>query len=354
MASLNLKNLSFDELAAALAPASPTRTALLKVFAQVFAHGAQDVETVARARQVPRAVAQLLRAEGSLPRLTVLERRRAADGFVKYLFASPEGGRFEAVRIPIFDEKYIVCVSSQVGCAMACDFCMTGKLGFQRNLQAWEILDQVLQIRDEADRPVRGVVFMGMGEPLLNYNAVMKAASVMCHPAGLAISGKAITLSTVGIVPMVKRYIREDHPYRLAFSLTSAIPDKRVKVLPVEGTYPLPELVEVIREYAASRKGRAMLAYVVIQGFNTGREDAEALRDTFAGIPIMVDLIDVTDPTGKYLPPGDEELKAFRDHLQVVKAPIARRYSGGKDIGAACGTLSASSYGGEVLPVAGS
>ncbi|MEN9800458.1 MAG: hypothetical protein RL653_4155 [Pseudomonadota bacterium] len=351
MAPLNLKNLSFDELAAELAPAAPSRTAVLKVFAQVFAHGAQDVETVARAPQVPRAVAQRIRDHGVLPKLSVLERRRASDGFVKYLFESPEGGRFEAVRIPLFDEKYIVCVSSQVGCAMACDFCMTGKLGFQRNLQAWEILDQVLQIRDEADRPVRGVVFMGMGEPLLNYNQVIKAASVMCHPAGLAISGKSITLSTVGIVPMVKRYIREGHPYRLAFSITSAIPSKRGKVLPVENTYPLPELVEAIREYTASRRARAMLAFVVIQGFNTGREDAEALRDAFAGIPIMVDLIDVTDPTGKYLPPGDAELKAFRDHLQVVKAPIARRYSGGKDIGAACGTLSASSYGGELLAV---
>ena len=350
MAPLNLKNVTLDELAAVLAPAAPTRTAVLKVFAQVFAHGAQDVETVARAPQVPRAVAQVLRADGVLPKLEVLERRRAADGFVKYLFQSPEGGRFEAVRIPIFDEKYIVCVSSQVGCAMACDFCMTGKLGFQRNLQSWEMVEQVLRVREEADRPVRGVVFMGMGEPLLNYNQVMKAASVMCHPAGLAISAKAITVSTVGIVPMVKRYVREEQPYRLAFSITSAISSKRGQVLPVESTHPLPELVEAIREYTVARRARAMLAYVVIRGFNTGREDAEALRDTFAGIPIKVDLIDVTDPTGKYEPPDDAELKAFRDHLQVVGAPVARRYSGGKDIGAACGTLSASSYGGEVLP----
>jgi 23S rRNA (adenine2503-C2)-methyltransferase len=353
VAPLNLKNVTLEELAAVLAPAAPSRTALLKVFAQVFAHGAQDVETVARAPQVPRAVAQVLRADGVLPKLEVLERRRAADGFVKYLFQSPEGGRFEAVRIPLFDEKYIVCVSSQVGCAMACDFCMTGKLGFQRNLQAWEMLDQVLRIREEADRPVRGVVFMGMGEPLLNYHQVMKAASVMCHPAGLAISAKAITVSTVGIVPMVRRYVREEQPYRLAFSITSAIPSKRAKVLPVEGTHPLPELVDAIREYTQARRARAMLAYVVIAGFNTGQEDAEALRDTFAGIPIKVDLIDVTDPTGTYHPPGEAELKAFRDHLQVVKAPVARRYSGGKDIGAACGTLSASSYGGEVLPTAG-
>jgi 23S rRNA (adenine2503-C2)-methyltransferase len=151
------------------------------------------------------------------------------------------------------------------------------------------------------------------------------------------------------VVPAIRRYIREEHPYRLAFSVTSAIPEKRVQVMPVQNANPFPDLVEVIREYATVRRERAMIAYVVIKGFNTGREDAEALRDVFAGIPIKIDLIDVTDPTGKYQPPEADELKAFRDHLQIVGAPIARRYSGGKEIGAACGTLEASSYGGEIL-----
>jgi 23S rRNA (adenine2503-C2)-methyltransferase len=154
------------------------------------------------------------------------------------------------------------------------------------------------------------------------------------------------------MVPAIRKYTREGHPYRLAFSITSAIPEKRLQVMPVEKTHPLPELVEAVREYATTRKERAMLAYVMIKGFNTGREDAEALLKAFEGIPIKVDLIDVTDPTGRYQPPDAEELAAFRSHLQVLKAPIARRYSGGKDIGAACGTLEASSYGGTVLPPA--
>ncbi len=347
---LNLKTVSLPELEQALAPLSPTPTAVRKVFASVFAHGADSVEAVGQAPQVPKRVADWLRENAELPRLRVVERRKAEDGFVKYLFDSPLGGRVEAVRIPIFDEKYIVCVSSQVGCALACDFCMTGKLGFQRNLRTWEILDQVLQVRAEADRPVRGVVFMGMGEPLLNYVEALRAAQVMSHPAGLAISGTSITFSTAGMVPAIRRYTREGHPYRLAFSVTSAIPEKRAQVLPIEKAHPLPELVEAIREYATVRRERAMIAYVAISGFNLGREDALALKETFEGIPIKVDLIDVTDPTGKYLPPTPEELAAFRDHLQVVGAPIARRYSGGKDIGAACGTLAASQYGGVVLP----
>ncbi|QRK09597.1 radical SAM protein [Archangium violaceum] len=347
---LNLKSLSLLELQQALAPAEPSPVAVRKVFAAIFAHGASSVEEVCQAPQVPRRVADFLRGNTEMTRLEVVERRQAEDGFVKYLFASPLGGRVEAVRIPIFDEKYVVCVSSQVGCALACDFCMTGKLGFKRNLRTWEILDQVMQIRAEADRPVRGVVFMGMGEPLLNYTETLRAAQILSHPAGFAISGPSITFSTAGHVPAIRRYVREGHPYRLAFSVTSAIPEKRVKVLPIEKTHPLPELVEAIREYATVRRERAMIAYVAISGFNLEREDALALKQAFEGIPIKVDLIDVTDPTGKYLPPSPEELKAFRDHLQILGAPIARRYSGGKEIGAACGTLEASQYGGVVLP----
>ncbi|MCI0569528.1 MAG: radical SAM protein, partial [Myxococcaceae bacterium] len=294
-------------------------------------------------------VADVLREKAELPSLTVVERRRAEDGFVKYLFESPLGGRVEAVRIPLFDTKYVVCISSQVGCALACDFCMTGKLGFKRNLQTWEIVDQVLQVRAEADRPVRGVVFMGMGEPLLNYTEAIRAAGILCHPAGLAISGRAISFSTAGTVPAIRRYTRERHPYRLVFSLTSAIPEKRLKVLPIERTHPLPGLIDAIREYTTVREERAMLAYVAIRGFNTGYEDAVALKEAFAGIPVKIDLIDVTDPTGKYLPPTPEELSAFRDHLQMLGAPIARRYSGGKEIGAACGTLAATQEGGTLL-----
>ena len=349
MPLLNLKTQDFDSLTAALAPANASRVAVLKVFASVFAHQAQSMGDVRKAKQVPAAVRDWVQANSELPSLQVVERRRADDGFVKYLFESPRGGRFEAVRIPIFEDKYIVCVSSQVGCALGCDFCMTGKMGFSRNLEAWEILDQVLQIRTEADRPVRGVVFMGMGEPLLNFTESTKAARVMCHPAGLAISSKSITFSTAGWVPGIRRYVAEEVPYRLAFSITSAIAHKRAQVLPVEQTWPLTTLVEEIRAYALSRRERAMLAYVMISGFNTGREDAEALARTFEGIPVKIDLIDVTDPTGRYQPPGAEELAAFRDYLQVVKAPIARRYSGGKEIGAACGTLEASQRGGTLF-----
>jgi 23S rRNA (adenine2503-C2)-methyltransferase len=346
---VNLKNLELEQWQALLAPFAPSATAVRKLFAAVFAHGAPNLGALREVPQVPARVRDHLLAHAEVPSLTVLERRRAEDGFVKYLFGSPSGGRFEAVRIPLFEKKYVVCISSQVGCALGCAFCATGRLGFSRNLETWEMVDQVLRIREEADRPVRGVVFMGMGEPLLNPTEVLRAARILCHPAGLAIAARAISLSTAGVVPAIHRYVREGHPYRLVFSLTSAIPAKRRLVMPIEATHALPELISAIRVYTEARQERAMLAYVLISGFNTGREDALALAEAFEGIPIKLDLIDVTDVTGRYQPPGEEELARFRDHLQLLKAPIARRYSGGKDIQAACGTLAATSCGGELL-----
>ena len=346
---MNLKDLDIADLTGELAPLGASPTAVLKVFASVFAHGASSMAQVRETRQVSRVVRDHLQAQGTLPSLNVLERRRADDGFEKYLFESPAGGVFEAVRIPLFDEKNVVCISSQVGCALACEFCQTGKMGFGRNLSTWEMVDQVLRIRADAERPVRGVVFMGMGEPLLNYDASLRAARILCHPAGLAISGKAISFSTAGWVPAIRRYVREAQPFRLTFSLVSAIPDKRAALMPIDRTWPLTDLVDAIREYAVTRKERAMLAYVMIRGVNTGEEDARALAAAFEGVPLKIDLIDVTDPTGRFQPPEAAELAAFRDHLQILKAPIARRYSGGKEIGAACGTLAATRSGGRLV-----
>ena len=290
--------------------------------------------------QIRRDVLDSVQRSCLTPRLEVLTRRLdPADGFQKFLFGLEDGQRVEAVRIPIFDTHYVVCVSSQVGCALACDFCATGRMGFKRNLRPWEIVEQVFTIREEADRPVRGVVFMGMGEPFLNYRHVIAAAKILSAPSGGAIAGRAITISTAGWVPMIERYTDEGHPFRLAVSLTSAIPEKRIDVMPIEKRWPLPALMAAVRRHALARRTRAMLAYVVIRGFNTGYEDAVALKELIGDTPVKIDLIDVNDATGRYLPPEPDELERFRDHLQILGAPVVRRYSGGKSIEGACGML---------------
>jgi 23S rRNA (adenine2503-C2)-methyltransferase len=291
------------------------------------------------------SVLEEVRRLTSIPHLALVEKVVSPrDGFAKYLFRGDGPEPFEAVRIPLLhraeDPKYVVCVSSQVGCAMGCAFCATARLPTRRNLAAWEIVDQVLKIRDDSPHPVRGVVFMGMGEPLLNYDAAIRAACILAEPCGTAIAAKAITISTVGITPGIRRFTNEGHRFRLVVSLVAADPALRAAIMPVEKVYPLPELMEAIREYHRASGRRVTLAWTMISGVNTRAEDARALAELTRGIPIKLDLIDVNDPTGRYRPPSREELNAFRDALRThLGAPVARRYSGGGEIRAACGML---------------
>ena len=221
---------------------------------------------------------------------------------------------------------------------MGCAFCATGRMGFRRNLAAWEIVDQVIRIQAGAPHPVRGVVFMGMGEPLLNYDAVMTAVRIFSEPCGLAIAGKAITLSTVGIVPALRRFTAE----RLVVSLNFANPAQRRALMPVEAAHPTSELLAALRAYHAATGRRITLAWTMLSGINTRAQDARDLAELTRGLPVKLDLIAVNDSTGRFRPPPPGELSSFRDALRVhLGAPVARRYSGGQDIQAACGMLAA-------------
>jgi 23S rRNA (adenine2503-C2)-methyltransferase len=279
-------------------------------------------------------------------RLEVVSRQlSASDGFVKYLFRLGDGLHIEAVLIPLpagpgsRPEKYTLCISSQAGCPLACGFCATGRMGLLRNLSTWEIVDQVARIREEVTVPIRGLVFMGMGEPFLNYDAVIAAAQILSDPSGLAISAKAITISTAGIVPAIVRYTAEGHKYRLAISLTSAIEEKRLQLMPIEKKYSLSELLAAARAHAEKTRDRIMLEYVTISGVNVGEEDARALITRLAGMRVRLNLIDVNDTTGQYEPPTRDELSRFRTLLEPLGQPVVRRYSGGKEVGGACGML---------------
>ena len=295
--------------------------------------------------EVSPRVLERVRQATAIPRLTLLNKATSPfDGFTKYLFRGEGVEPFETVRIPLLhrsgDEKYVVCVSSQVGCAMGCAFCATARLGFRRNLATWEIVDQVMQVRADSSHPVRGVVFMGMGEPLLNYDRVMRAAQVLSEPCALAIDAKSITISTVGIVPMIRRFTAERRPYKLVVSLTSADSRRRRELLPVEGTHPVGDLMDAVREYHEVTGKRVTLAWTLLSGINTHVEDARQLAELTRGLPILLDLIDVNDPTGRFQPPTPSELRAFRDALtREVGMPVVRRYSGGQDIDGGCGML---------------
>ncbi len=277
--------------------------------------------------------------------LEIVERATdPSDGFVKYLFRAPDGALFEAVRIPLHEPgRFSVCLSSQVGCAMGCVFCATGRLGLVRNLEAWEIVGSFLAVRDEAPGRVSGAVFMGQGEPLQNYDAVIQAARVLSDPCAGRISASAITISTVGLAPQIRRYARERRPYRLIVSLTSAIPERRAALLPIAGRQSLEDVAGAIREYAAVAKGRVTVAWVLLGGVNTGADEAEALQRLLGDLRLRVNLIDVNDDRPDGFRQADAaERKAFFDRLQILRAPIVRRYSGGSRTNAACGMLAAS------------
>lgn len=336
-----LTNQGSAELHALLAHEGVTPEAARRLLSSAVRHGRLPDPGRGLTRRLLGRLATLTR----LPRLERVEKRVSpGDGFAKYLFRGEGPGVFEAVRIPLLhrpgDEKYVVCVSSQVGCAMGCAFCATGHMGFTRNLAPWEIVDQVVQVRDDSEHPVRGVVFMGMGEPFLNYDAVMTAIGVLSEPGGLAIAAKAITVSTVGILDGIRRFTAARTEARLVVSLTSADPGQRAGLMPVEVRHPTPALVEALRDYHAATGQRVTLAWTMISGVNVGVEDARRLAGLVRGLPVKLDLIDVNDATGRFHPPGPAELGAFRDALREhLGMPVARRYSGGRDIAAACGML---------------
>lgn len=318
--------------------------AVRRLYSALLGRGVHDPADWGRSFQVPKRLGDAI---GQLPRLA-LDRVQTSerDRFQKLLFRTHDGLPVETVLIPLHKAGAVsVCLSSQVGCAMACTFCATARMPNRRNLATWEIVDQWVHARDLArsqGRRVTGVVFMGMGEPLLPTvkPRVLAAASLLSCSYGGAVAAKSVTISTVGIVPSIHEYIDEGHKYRLSISLGAATDEKRARLVPQAARWPILEVIDAARRYALTRKTRVNLSYVCIAGENVGEEDARAIGALIGDTPIRLDLIEVTDPTGRYRAPAPEQLQAFRDALtRHVGQPIVRRYSGGADIQAACGTL---------------
>ena len=320
---------------------------LRRVLSEVISHGKTEI---APRRGVARRLLEVLESSTTRQGLEQVERvADPEDRFVKYLFRSPDGSLTEAVRIPLAKPGcFTVCLSSQVGCAMQCDFCATGRL---RNLEAWEMVAALLAVRADAPGRVTGVVFQGQGEPFHNYDEVIQAARVLSHPNGGRISARAITISTVGLVPQIRRYTEEGHKFRLILSLTSAVPAKREKLLPVAGKFAIEDLAEAMRAYDAQSKGRTTLAWVLMDGVNTGDDEVAAIRAFAEGLNLRFNLIDVNDAREDgYRAPSDEVRKRFMDGLQVLGAPLVRRYSGGGRRHAACGMLASTRWDDEERP----
>jgi len=312
-----------------------------RILAHALAHGRGGFP---EKRPVPRSVRHAVGKLVDREPLEIIDRATdPSDGFVKYLFRLHDGAVAEAVRIPLeVPGRFTVCLSSQVGCAMACEFCATGRLGLTRHMEPWEMVEQFLAVRREAPGEVTGAVFQGQGEPLHNYDAVMKAVDILSHPCGGRIAAASITVSTVGLVPAIRRVTEERRKFRLIISLTSAVDERRRSLLPKAAAWPVADLAEAVRAYQRSIDTRVTIAWVVMSGVNTGDDEIEALQRHFGDIPMRLNLIDVNDsrPEG-FRRASEDELESFRDRLQVLGQPVVRRYSGGAAKHAACGMLAA-------------
>jgi 23S rRNA (adenine2503-C2)-methyltransferase len=294
------------------------------------------VASWSQATELPAALRADLEAEFPLPALHPETIQQSSDGTRKYLWRLGDGEAIESVLIPS-GERRTLCISSQAGCALGCVFCATGRMGFRRNLAAWEIAGQVRQIvvDDPAEKPTN-IVFMGMGEPLLNWPAVSTALTILNDPSGLGIGARHITVSTVGIVPGMLALAARPEQFRLAISLHAPGPGQRLRLMPIQKKYPMDE---VLRAARAFRK-RITFEYVLIAGKNDSDADADKLAKLAHGLGAHVNLLPL-HPGGApgLTPTSGNRIRAFADRLRNQGVEAVVRRSRGLDIDAACGQL---------------
>lgn len=296
----------------------------------------RPVSRWSEASDLPAPLRAALEAEFPLPGLTLAAHQVSTDGTEKFLWRLSDGEAIESVLIPE-GKRRTLCISSQVGCALGCVFCATGQMGWRRNLTAAEITCQVREVEllRHGERP-SNVVFMGMGEPLLNWEAVDRALTILNHPDGLAIGARHITVSTVGILPSLAAFARRPEQFRLALSLHAPTPHTRLGLMPIEKKYALPDVLRAL----ATWKRRVTLEYVLIADRNDSLEDADALARLAGPLAAHVNLLPLHPGGAPDLTPSSHaRMLAFERRLKSHGVEAVLRKSRGLDISAACGQL---------------
>ncbi len=294
---------------------------------------------------IPLALRELLAKEFSFAFPEIASRLKSQDGSEKLLLKTHDGLLIEMVIMP-YENRSTLCLSCQVGCKMGCNFCQTGRMGLTRNLTSGEILTQLLLAdtllkENDPESRITNVVFMGMGEPLDNYEEVVKACKIMIDPDALGLSKQRVTISTSGLIPEIEKLGR-DLPVRLAISLHSANPKKRSEMMPVNRKYPLDELKKVLMSYPAPARLGITFEYVMIEGVNDSMDDAKQLVSFLHGINAKVNLIPINHFPGMEMSASSNaRIKAFQKYLTDRYIPAPVRYSRGQDISGGCGQLAA-------------
>jgi 23S rRNA (adenine2503-C2)-methyltransferase len=334
----NLKDHSIDRLRELLADEGHAPYRAEQIAGWLYQRGVDDLDSMTDLGAELRCE---LAAGWETRALEVAGVDRSRDGTTKAVLRTRDGAEIEAVLIPE-EDRTTLCVSTQVGCAMACSFCATGALGFGRNLSAAEIIDQVCRMRDVAgpERRITNIVFMGMGEPLLNLPAVTTAVQLLVHPKAFAMAPRRITVSTVGLVPKIAELLAVA-PLNLAVSLHATTDAVRDQLVPLNRRYPIAKLLDELRriEFVNVRRP-VFFEYTLIEGVNDAPEDAARLAPLLAGIPSKVNLIPMNPhPDSSLRPPSEAVIDRF---LRVVAGSglrVTLRRPRGEDIDAACGQL---------------
>ncbi len=256
----------------------------------------------------------------------------------KFVFELNNGQKIESVLIKNKD-RITICLSTQVGCAVDCKFCATAKMGFKKNLSVGEIIDQFIQIQKLISQKITNVVFMGMGEPFLNYKNTIGAADLLNHPKGINLGAKRITISTAGVVPKIKQYTDELHPYKLAISLNAVSNDQRLEIMPISRIYPFKDLIKVSKNYAYNSRKKVTFEYVLLKNINDSIEDANKLIMLLKNINCKLNVIPYNEIGNEFQRPSEKRIKDFIYVLRNVKFPVTVRWSKGVDIDAGCGQL---------------
>jgi 23S rRNA (adenine2503-C2)-methyltransferase len=339
MAMIDLRDLQLAELTALLAEEGEARFRAAQICQWVFKRQATSLHQMT---DVPEHLRQRLAGRCRIGQLNLLRQQKSIDGTEKMLFGLEDGQQIETVLIPA-DDRRTLCISTQVGCAIGCGFCLTAQGGLVRSLRPAEIIGQVLHFQTPAKTPSRqftNIVFMGMGEPLDNFRGTVQAIRILTAESGLGISPRRITVSTSGLVKRLEALGREDLKVNLAVSLNATTDAVRSQIMPINKAFPIDRLLNACRAFPLAARQRITFEYVLLGGVNDTLDDAKRLVTLLHGLRCKVNLLPFNEVPGTpYRRPRDAAVERFQAHLLQHHITAFVRQSRGRDISAACGQL---------------
>ena len=339
MTKTDLKNLTLPALEQFLQGQGKERFRATQIFKWIYQ---QDVRTFEEMTNISKDLRTELSKSACISSLEPEAIEVGSDGTRKYLFSLADGHAVESVLIPI-EGRNTICISSQVGCAMACEFCLTGTFKLTRNLTTSEIINQIMAVRQDVRKSgeeIRNIVMMGMGEPLHNLDNVIPAIQIMIDGNGLQLSNRRVTVSTCGLVPEMERLGREVPNVNMAISLNATTDELRDRIMPVNRTYPLKALLQACKGFPLPGRRKITFEYVMMNGVNDSLEDAKRLLRLISDIPNKINLIPFNEHEGcGFKAPTQAAIDAFHKYLIDRHVTVITRDSRGSDISAACGQL---------------